>query len=167
MLPRPDPPAWFSARSGGRGWSPREELPCLASIYGPLQYGRNAKVKNRKVSWVSQIATSCTSPNGRCFAVVPLMRPLMANKSVVVQQRSNPQPCGFVHDSAPGRYFRFYRSGLSRSSDLRFSRAKENQGQETNFALVGGGISLPYHPIRIVPEKRPFRIRRRWILHNC
>jgi hypothetical protein len=79
----------------------------------------------------------------------------LANKSVAVQQRSNPQPYGFVHDSAPGRYFRFSRSGFSRGSDFRLSRALENQGEEAKFVFVDGEISLPHHPNGIVPEKRP------------
>jgi hypothetical protein len=58
----------------------------------PMKYGRKTKVTSDKVSWVSQKAMSCASPERLYFAVVPLMRPLMANKSVVVQQRSNPQP---------------------------------------------------------------------------
>jgi hypothetical protein len=72
-----------------------------------------------------------------------------------MRQAVHPHPYGFDHDSAHGRDFRFSRSGFSRSSDFRLSRALENQWQEANFVFVDGEISLPHHPNGIVPEKRP------------
>jgi len=50
------------------------------------------------VSWDKQKTAGCGGPKGLCSAVVPLMGSLMANKSVAVQQRSNPQPYGFFND---------------------------------------------------------------------
>jgi hypothetical protein len=45
--------------------------------------------------------------------------------------------------------------------------ATENQGQEANLVFADSGISLPHHANGIVPEKRPLRIPKWCILHNC
>jgi hypothetical protein len=66
------------AKRGARGTPP-----WFVSIHGSNKFVRAASAN---VHWVSQVAISSWNPEGLCFAVVPLMRPLMANKSVVVQQ---------------------------------------------------------------------------------
>jgi len=67
---------------GARGMNSTASLPLTV----PMKFDRNAKVGSVKMIWVRRIESSCRSPEGLCFAVAPLMRPLMVSRSAVFQQ---------------------------------------------------------------------------------
>lgn len=68
----------------------------------------------------------------------------------------------------PGEYLQIQ----ARKGHLRFGiqpagGVGEQRRQKGNAALVDSERSPPHNPNRIVPEKRPLRTPKGYILHNC